>query len=203
MEISVTARDADELDRKKIKDAMYSANSQMLSVLSEGRELSVADISHWNYEIFKGSSDEEVALPAGIIRGDSESKDVMNPLSDTRERVRVDISGANAAGGTLKSGPEFWYTDAARVPSEMKALVQEVNKIGRQTSLEEIVGVYRNFIIIHPFVDGNGRTGRVLFDYMLLKAGFPSLPSNPTLRNVFYRTESELNNQLINSYIAE
>ena len=31
------------------------------------------------------------------------------------------------------------------------------------------------FEIIHPFNDGNGRVGREIFNYMLMKASFPKL----------------------------
>jgi Fic family protein len=40
---------------------------------------------------------------------------------------------------------------------------------------EEVVLYHYAFEAIHPFVDGNGRVGRELFNYMLTKKGYPRL----------------------------
>lgn len=37
-------------------------------------------------------------------------------------------------------------------------------------STEDVIKVYCEFLMIHPFLDGNGRTSRILIDYMLQKA---------------------------------
>jgi Fic family protein len=39
----------------------------------------------------------------------------------------------------------------------------------------EAVALHHNFERIHPFSDGNGRTGREIFNYMLERAGYPRL----------------------------
>lgn len=41
--------------------------------------------------------------------------------------------------------------------------------------LEGILDTHIQFERIHPFSDGNGRTGRVLMNYSLLQEGFPPL----------------------------
>ena len=41
--------------------------------------------------------------------------------------------------------------------------------------LEGILDTHIQFERIHPFSDGNGRTGRMLMNYSLLQEGFPPL----------------------------
>lgn len=41
--------------------------------------------------------------------------------------------------------------------------------------LESILDAHIQFERIHPFSDGNGRTGRLLMNYSLLREGFPPL----------------------------
>ena len=39
--------------------------------------------------------------------------------------------------------------------------------------VERAAKVHAEFVKIHPFVDGDGRTSRLLMNYELMKAGFP------------------------------
>ena len=40
--------------------------------------------------------------------------------------------------------------------------------------VERAARVHSDFVKIHPFVDGNGRTSRLLMNLELLKAGYPA-----------------------------
>ena len=49
---------------------------------------------------------------------------------------------------------------------ESDIVTAEVHKIAR---------IHAEFENIHPFVDGNGRIGRVVNNYLLIRAGFPPI----------------------------
>lgn len=48
--------------------------------------------------------------------------------------------------------------------------------------------VHEKFVTIHPFVDGNGRTARLLMNLAFLRAGYPAIviPSDSTSRLAYY-----------------
>jgi len=63
------------------------------------------------------------------------------------------------------------------VPKKMEALLADYAKWSKDKHILEVVARFHlEFEAIHPFIDGNGRVGRLLINFELIKAGL--LPIN-------------------------
>lgn len=71
------------------------------------------------------------------------------------------------------------------VPVQMEGLIADFSK-SRQHPIEQAVLFHLRFEGIHPFIDGNGRTGRLLMNFMLMKAGYPPINVKFTDRRKYY-----------------
>lgn len=54
--------------------------------------------------------------------------------------------------------------------------------------LDKIATFHLGFETIHPFLDGNGRIGRVIINYQLLRLGFPRIIIRDKEKATYYRT---------------
>ena len=71
-------------------------------------------------------------------------------------------------GNHLGANPQF-------VPALMQELVDGYNRAEHSYFLDAIAHFHAEFETIHPFVDGNGRMGRVLVNLQLMNAGLPPI----------------------------
>ncbi|WP_418181434.1 Fic family protein [Aliarcobacter lanthieri] len=72
------------------------------------------------------------------------------------------------------SGAEHKPPQIFEVQSQMQEFIKKYNEnITKLHPIELASFVHIEFVKIHPFIDGNGRTSRLLMNLELIKAGFP------------------------------
>lgn len=87
-------------------------------------------------------------------------------------------------------GAQHVPPSAAEVPSQMAEFVEWNNSLASRSlhAVERAARVHVDFVGIHPFVDGNGRTSRLLMNLELMKAGFPPVVIPVSRRLEYYQT---------------
>ncbi|MBE0497411.1 MAG: Fic family protein [Campylobacterales bacterium] len=90
-------------------------------------------------------------------------------------RVNVKISGAS------HTPPSFFS-----LGNLMTKLVENYQQEHAMHPIEKIARLHADFAYIHPFVDGNGRTARLLMNLELIKSGYLPLIIEATQRATYY-----------------
>ena len=85
------------------------------------------------------------------------------------------------------SGARHLPPDFLHVSEEMTAFAEWCAGVAMALHpVERAARVHSDFVKIHPFVDGNGRTSRLLMNLELLKAGFPPVVLPVERRLAYY-----------------
>lgn len=79
--------------------------------------------------------------------------------------VQVYISGAQHT----PPPPSLMYQQVKNFYADLQWKGKELNQI------EMAAWTHAEFVKIHPFTDGNGRTSRLIMNYQLMEAGFPAI----------------------------
>lgn len=105
---------------------------------------------------------------------------ILRGIDDTNagiyRNVNVRISGARHMPPDFLHVPELMHAFATWYQAEAAAL----------HPVERAARVHSDFVKIHPFVDGNGRTSRLLMNLELLKSGFPPVVLPVERRLAYY-----------------
>ncbi len=78
-------------------------------------------------------------------------------------------------------------TDALNIPIEIETLLKEYLKIDEIHLIKKIAEFHLKFESIHPFIDGNGRTGRLLLNFELMRNGYPPINIKFENRERYYK----------------
>ena len=99
--------------------------------------------------------------------------------ADLTDRLQYD-KGQFKKNENMIIGAEFQTATPGETPFLVQQLVEKLeyrleNAVIDEEKLESILDTHIQLEGIHPFSDGNGRTGRMLMNYSLLQEGFPPL----------------------------
>lgn len=73
-----------------------------------------------------------------------------------------------AISGASTTPPSFLHLD-----EEMTSLIEWYMSASDTHPIRRAAELHTRFVEIHPFIDGNGRTGRLLMNFELMKSGYP------------------------------
>ena len=89
-------------------------------------------------------------------------------------RDLVDTPGQYRAGAVFISGSEYRPPHHSQVPQLMRDLVDWIAAEGlTYPPIVRAALTHEMFLAIHPFLDGNGRTARLLLNLQLMRDGYP------------------------------
>ena len=73
------------------------------------------------------------------------------------------------------------------VPEEMQELLEELSDVPEEKALTAAAYFHCKFENIHPFADGNGRTGRLLMNYFLVTHNHPPIVIHEEDRKGYFK----------------
>ena len=99
-------------------------------------------------------------------------------IKDIHRLILKQIDNENAGAYRLVNvsivGAKHIPPDALHITEEMECFINWYkSKAGKLHPVERAAKVHTNFVKIHSFIDGNGRTARLLMNLELMKSGFP------------------------------
>lgn len=84
------------------------------------------------------------------------------------------------------SGAKTQTAEPILIPEKIQELLEWYRNDTENDFLTKIALFHLRFESIHPFIDGNGRTGRLLVNLELMKLGYPPIDIKFTDRNAYY-----------------
>ncbi|MEK7673438.1 MAG: Fic family protein [Patescibacteria group bacterium] len=105
------------------------------------------------------------------------------------------IAGKYREVDVFITGTDHKPPSALDVPFKMRELIEWARSNYKKINIIEFATIFHHkFVHIHPFQDGNGRTGRLLMNIFLMQAGFPMTIIQVNDRQKYYRVLQEADN---------
>lgn len=113
--------------------------------------------------------------------------------------IDVNNAGLYRNCNVLITGSEYELPKYNEIQKLMKSFCAEIpNKKNNLHPVEYAAWLHERLVSIHPFIDGNGRTARLLMNLALLQNGYNIITIPPVVRNDYIcgLQEAQLNNNI-------
>lgn len=117
-----------------------------------------------------------------------------------------EYGGKTREGNTLVLGAKFETVDYSNIFSELLKVEHDIKEF--QLNFEELslseriqfaIDIHHRLTVIHPFMDGNGRTLRAFMNLQLVSMGLPPVYIKADNKNEYLEALSEADNNNMNS----
>ena len=89
------------------------------------------------------------------------------------------------------SGSSVVMPNYLKIPELMKILIENREKSITQHPVIQAADIHYELVSIHPFIDGNGRSARLLMNYILMTHGYPPALIDPSERITYLNALEE------------
>lgn len=174
------------MEKSTIKTIMESDNK---SLAQEYAELLIARITHSSMSLEKdlGNIDDSKnairfrdnmkafkCLLAKLYQQEDLTEETIIQVADMINESSPYVSRGYRTRGDYITDTNIPISSATNIPMDMNLLLRKHKEATENQHLNPFIReaiFHMDFIRIHPFEDGNGRTGRLLLNYNLLKEG--------------------------------
>ncbi|TRX02218.1 Fic family protein [Flavobacterium gawalongense] len=111
-----------------------------------------------------------------LLKGPYEVDAITSDGKPTKKRINVGRYKTSPNHVKTKTGEIFYFATPEETPSKMTDLINWYREKSEQKDVNPIflaAEFHYKFIRIHPFDDGNGRTARILMNFILMKFDYP------------------------------
>lgn len=141
-------------------------------------------------------------------------KEVMNIHALILRAINQENAGRYRTGNVRIGGSNYVFPNYPKVPDHMHKVFEfyEENK-NTMHPVKLAALMHEKIVTVHPFIDGNGRTSRLVMNLILIKHGFPItvISSDRKKRDAYYdaleqaQMEDDTSNfeMLVASYVKE
>ncbi len=190
------------IDEAEVPESVYNSNAienSTLTLLETERIILDTGLPH-HIDLREAYEAKDLARVMKFIQDKSNETDVSEELILSLHGMLMETINDHIAGRYRKSGEYVRVgTHIApapeKIPAMMKELLLQFYSDNITYFVEKIAKFHLDFETIHPFVDGNGRIGRVLINYQLMRLGFPMIIIRNKEKQTYYGAFDDYRNK--------
>lgn len=179
-------RTKDVLEQK----GMYKALVLMLNSVTENIPLSIDLILDFNWTALSYLWNYEDAYIGAKEKGQQ-----INQFKCSQNTIQINKGGVFLEDIMPLSTPKS-------VKANMIELINTVNN-SKKSVIQKVAYLAQELWLHQPFVDGNKRTGRLLINFLLMKAGYPLFIFDDDYNTLLIRQYYEKKDNLLTDYIKD